>query len=1128
MTDANDAAFAEGPARPVAAPTIQAVPPEKEDDSRIPLPPLPAATGSTRGPEQLRKEIARLDLALAGIALVLAFLLASFAARNSDLWLRLARGRLYAHGTFLLNSDPYTYTTGANGWVNHSWLYDLALYALATIAGGAATPVGGAVLVVAKALVVTFLAWVMLAIRRPGQSLWAPAACAGLALLVVSPRLSYHPWIVSYLFLGLTLYMLVRPQLQQPQPARLAQPRRSPLAVYWFLPLLFVLWVNLDRWFFLGPLAVALFLVGEGVQRLVNPVRTGPDAPEPRQLVRLALVLVVGLAACLISPYGYRAFTLPAELSWKTPFGLLAQDPTFRFMFLSPFQPEYRQYRHLGLNVAGMAYYLLVAASLGSFALSLKGWRWWRFTVWLGFAILSGLQLHLVPFFAIVAGPIMALNLQDLSVRWAGAATRVEPLWKLWSLGGRIATLALGVLLLLGTWPGWLHGRPDDVSPGHRVAWRVDIAPGLRQAAEQLKAWHGAGILTPNGHGFNFGPDITNYCAWFCADDKTFLPLEPGFLDYRLEAFPEKVVKEYLETRQALDPLGTSGASAPPVDWPEIFRSHGINHLVLNEVDRAEPPDRFPFPLIWLSLMGRPDRWKLVFLDEGRTSIFLWEDPGAPADSGPPLPRFDPRPLAFGPQAVQAPAAGPGRGPQPRDLWERYLRGPAEPAAESQLVHRYLGYYNLVRPIWLSSALPATEFAAWTGTLAQVPLTPGTALVSVPGTSVLTSAVLRAMFRMAEAGDPKAFDYFLRDKDVGPTAALFLGVRAARQAIADSPDALSAPYASLADIYQQLWDRVEQHWQRANLRASPAGQRHPRELLRQVQVVTALESALKVQPHDETVHRLLYTVYLRSQFLDLALEHEQEIVTLMKASGPQAAETRDDFNRRLAAEEKRLKDLDTLVNRRETDFELKGANLPLLYRAQLAQRSGLARAALDLLLKARPEEMDPVTAEMQLQLLLLTGGHLDPQVEFLDRLEAFRDRPGMLLERYGLLYDASLGNYEKAGAALEDAIAQMERNYMERMLGALQINTFIYPGPAGMQQFNNIFEDVRLTADHRVLRGMLALEQGDTATAARFFDRALHMGDGQPLDFESRPIALHYLELLERAGTVISHWTNDQ
>src|SRR5207253_9013000 len=117
--------------------------------------------------------------ALVVVVLAFAFLLASVAVRNSDFWMHLATGRLIAHGQYQFGTDPFSYTSTAY-WANHTWLYDLTLYGLATASGGPESEAGGTFLVVIKALLVTLLAWVMVLIRRPGQSLWIPALCTAL------------------------------------------------------------------------------------------------------------------------------------------------------------------------------------------------------------------------------------------------------------------------------------------------------------------------------------------------------------------------------------------------------------------------------------------------------------------------------------------------------------------------------------------------------------------------------------------------------------------------------------------------------------------------------------------------------------------------------------------------------------------------------------------------------------------------------------------------------------------------------------------------------------------------------------------------------------------------------------
>ena len=129
--------------------------------------------------------------------------------------------RCHRHETF--GVDPFSFTTDGVYWANHSWLLDLILYLLYQGLGGPAV-------VLLKALVLTAVSLVMLAVRRPGQSFWIPGAVTGLAVLAMSPRFLLLPGVVSYLFLALTLWLLFRPDrdtAESEAKASLFRPRQS-------------------------------------------------------------------------------------------------------------------------------------------------------------------------------------------------------------------------------------------------------------------------------------------------------------------------------------------------------------------------------------------------------------------------------------------------------------------------------------------------------------------------------------------------------------------------------------------------------------------------------------------------------------------------------------------------------------------------------------------------------------------------------------------------------------------------------------------------------------------------------------------------------------------------------------
>jgi tetratricopeptide (TPR) repeat protein len=1073
---------------------------EGEAESKIPLPPLSPPPEPVSSAERLAKDIFRLDIALIALVLVLAFLLASFPVRNTDFWMHLASGRLIAQGQFHFGTDPFSYMTEGLYWTNHNWLYDLLLYGFVNLLGGPESPLAGGLLVIFKALLLSFLAWVMVQTRRHGQSMWAPVFCTALAFLAMSPRLLLQPTLVSYLFLGLTLYILQKPrhlEIGQRQAAK----HRSPLTIYWWLLPLFMLWANLDIWFLLGPATLGLFLLGQVVQQLTMPVRTGEDAPEPGLLLRLLVVLLLGSAACLVNPHHYHVFTLPTQLGFSGSAQALEADPFLRQIFDSPFQESYFVPGR-GLNVAGLAYFPLLVLGLISFGLSaFTCWRWWRFLIWLGFAALAAHQSRNIAFFAVVAGPITALNLQDFaSVRFV---EHVEPsrAWNAWSLGGRVITLLLLAILIAGAYPGWLHGRPTDPQQAHRVAWAVDVDPSLRGAAVRLKEWREKGLLKADNHGFNFSPDIANYWSWFSADSHG-IPQEKDYFDYRLDAFPAAVTRNYIETRQALQGDLRRGvdAAGKRTNWQDAFRKEHIDHVVLNLNDSKAL-------LTGVQLRSNPDDWDLAYQD-GRTMIYTWKDPRHKATAvQSKLPPFDPLPLAFGPDAEKAPESGLMQAPAPHDIWTRYLNGsPARPLALDQAEMYRLDFENIQR-IWIFPYLVGVDLAGWTGVVANSVYSPAVATLVSPSHATLSTLVTFAAF----SGNRNAFNLLLNEKALGPADLAYLAIRAARHAIAASPDD-GLGYLSLAQAYQALSSAVEDRWH-----GPPTQEMPPRLKLRRAEIATALEYGLRLRPNDAKSHLSLFELYLQMRYVDLARDHLREALRIL--SNQQGADfdsqENEQFQGELEALQKRFKDLDTQVVRQENEFEVTSQSQPLMGRVGMALSRGLGKRALEQLSQADASMIGLQEARVYFELLIAMGRPEDVREGM---KEDFRPALGFTYDWYKALSEAALGNYRVAGEYLDETTPRLEESNEQMMLLALRTQMFFSVSPDSFAAINSLVASMRQVADYYVVRGLLALEEGDTAKARETFRKVLAMGGGE-LAFEGRTTARHYLDLLDKAQT---------
>ena len=275
--------------QPDASP-VQTAEPTVPD--RILLP--PPAVAPPEAPA--RRTLAFLDYVLAALVLAFAFFAASFPAHNSDLWLHLATGRAFVDGSCHFGVDPFAQGTAGVYWVNSNWLYDVLTYLVFRSAGGI-DGMGGAALIFLKAIGVTALTAVLLRLGWCGRGLWAPAIGAAAAVLVLGPWLAPHPMIVSYLVLALTLYFLERPHRSTNHDGAGLVAKPLSLTAYWPLAPLFVLWVNLDSWFLLGPLTVALYLFGGVLQSRFGPGRGAADTIRAGETRVLGFTLIASLTA---------------------------------------------------------------------------------------------------------------------------------------------------------------------------------------------------------------------------------------------------------------------------------------------------------------------------------------------------------------------------------------------------------------------------------------------------------------------------------------------------------------------------------------------------------------------------------------------------------------------------------------------------------------------------------------------------------------------------------------------------------------------------------------------------------------------------------------------------------------
>jgi hypothetical protein len=407
------------------------------------------------------------------------------------------------------------------------------------------------------------------------------------------------------------------------------------------------------------------------------------------------------------------------------------------------------------------------------------------------------------------------------------------------------------------------------------------------------------------------------------------------------------------------------------------------------------------------------------------------------------------------------------------------------------------------------------------------------------------------------------FSSFVQNQDEGPPGAALLAVRAARRALAANPDDAQA-YLRLYQAYATLRNRTQERvW----------APRFPAlGVLRDVQMIAALKYALDIDPDLIQAHLDLSQLFFQANFRDLALEHRTEYLNRVRAGGPQPGEKPEDFRDRLEKLEQAVKDLESKVQSDEQLYLVRSSNQGRLQKALLALQMGLVKKALEVLLESDYVEIGIEGAQLQLDLLLKTGqirrmrqilkdpeAHLSGHLEYVpvgsEALPAY--------EWYSLLLAAAEGNYREGDQQTAEIIKQFDATDRVVRLLADDLMETIPEKPLAVgaehrlrhemlrqQQLADVMRLLREQMNLHTLRGLLALEAGDSAAARKHIVTALRMsispdrycptlaalgsstpletaasvptglqiGFGPLLDFFARPLALHYEELFEAAN----------
>jgi hypothetical protein len=315
-------------------------------------------------------------------ALVLLLGLLAMTARNAvdpDLWWHLRTGQWIVETGHVPHSDSFSFTRAGEPWVSHEWLSEVVFYELWKRGGAAA-------LIVFSAMITT-AGFLLLYLRCPGRPHWAAAATA-LGALAAAPSWGVRPQMFTFTLASLLLWMIERGE-------------HRPRLLFW-IPPLFLLWLNLHAGFALGPALLLAYGVGLMMETAVGNTPLQEVRPI---LLRVLLLLLVCLALVPFNPSGAHLYLYPFHTLLSS--GMRSFIGEWR-------SPDF----HEGLYRPLLLVWLFLLTAVASFRSRPKG----RVLVPLlltGFAALDAVR-H-IPIFVLLAMPVIAAALPA-----AAAATLSE------------------------------------------------------------------------------------------------------------------------------------------------------------------------------------------------------------------------------------------------------------------------------------------------------------------------------------------------------------------------------------------------------------------------------------------------------------------------------------------------------------------------------------------------------------------------------------------------------------------------------------------------------------------------------------------------------------------------------
>lgn len=474
---------------------------------------------------------------------------------GADYYWHLEAGEFLANFRAIPSGDPFSFTFAGEPWVLHEWLFEIGLYRLYTLAGHYGVKLAIAA-VMSLALFTLYRAAVAVSSSRSYS-----IVITAVTLLIYFEFALPRPQVVTYLFFAVYLYILLGYKF-----------RTHRVRLYW-LPLIMVLWVNMHAGYLIGIVLLALFILTEVAERLLE--RENGDELPPA-LKPLLQTLALCLVASLLNPYTYNQWLYPFQVM-----SLTATDSITEWKSPDFHKPLFKGYLLYLIGFFFLQNYTARRASLGGLLVPFS------------FITMSIVSVRHVPLALLATLPHYALTLRNLHLPWRRQGAMVQallPRFDAFKRRARSAGSPAKAYLL--SWALLALLLPGVVAMHYAMSGRLDTFDNWAVPIGAVEFVNDNGIagnvLNQYGQG--------GYLIF------SLYPHSKVFIDGRADLYGDK----FFTTHQTIVNAGDG--------WQKLLARYDIDYVLL-------PNDT---PVLWPLNAG--NEFKLVYCDEANSVLLRNND----------------------------------------------------------------------------------------------------------------------------------------------------------------------------------------------------------------------------------------------------------------------------------------------------------------------------------------------------------------------------------------------------------------------------------------------------------------------------------------------------------------------